>query len=140
MRSCDLKKLIVFASLRCKIAAISDYRRSSIQKSLGQTQFLVKATREELVDIIYQSLNRLNEQLPDGNQIQKSMDATLVGEGGGLDSLGLVNFIALIEEECANKYGTGVSLTDPPPHQDDRFANVGKFADFLFQRLNNSLL
>jgi acyl carrier protein len=100
----------------------------------------VKARREELIDIIYQSLNRLNEQLPDGNQIQKSMDATLVGEGGGLDSLGLVNFVALVEEECANKYGTAISLTDPAPQQDDRFANVGKFVDFLFQRLNNSLL
>src|SRR5437868_394336 len=33
VRSCDLKKLIVFASLRCKIAATSDYRKSSIQES-----------------------------------------------------------------------------------------------------------
>ena len=100
----------------------------------------MKARREELLDVIYQSLNRLNEQLPDGNQIQKSMYATLGGESGWLDSLGLVNFMALVEEECANKYGTAISLTDPSPHQDDRFANVGKFVDFLFQRLNNNLL
>ena len=140
MRSCDLKELIVFASLRYKITATSDYRRSFTPESLGQTEFLVNARREDLLGIIYQSLNRLNEQLPDGNQIQKSLDATLVGEGGGLDSLGLVNFVALVEEECANKYGTAFSLTDPSPHQDDRFANVGKFVDFLFQRLNNSLL
>ena len=100
----------------------------------------MKATREELLDTIYQCLDGLNEQLPNANQIQKSMDATLVGEGGGLDSLGLVNFVALVEEECARKYGTAVSVTDASPHEDDRFANVGKFVDFLFQRLNNSLL
>jgi acyl carrier protein len=48
----------------------------------------MKATKEELIDIIYQSLEEVNEQLPNEKQIQKSPDATLVGRTGGLDSLG----------------------------------------------------
>jgi acyl carrier protein len=100
----------------------------------------MKATREELLDIIYQCLDGLNEQLANGDQIQKSMEAPLVGGREGLDSLGLVNFVALVEEECARKYGIAVSLTDPSPQEDDRFANIGKFVDFLFQRLNDNLL
>ena len=40
----------------------------------------MKATREELLDIIYQCLDGLNEQLANGDQIQKSMEAPLVGE------------------------------------------------------------
>jgi len=100
----------------------------------------MKATREELLDIIYQSLDGLNEQLANTDQIQKSIDAPLVGEREGLDSLGLVNFVALVEEECARRYGIAISLTDSSPQEDDRFANVGKFVDFLSQRLNNNLL
>jgi acyl carrier protein len=102
--------------------------------------FSMKASKEELLDIIYQSLDELNEQLPDGDQIQKSPAAPLVGEGGRLDSLGFVNFVALVEEKCAHKYGIALSLTDISSHEDDHFGNLGKFADFLFQCLDNSSL
>ena len=98
----------------------------------------MKATKEELLDIIYQSLEEVNEQLPNGDQIQKSLDATLVGGVGGLDSLGFVNFVALVEEKCAHKYGVALSLTDTSSHEDDPFEDVGKFADSLFQRLNKT--
>src|SRR6266403_1904911 len=94
----------------------------------------MKPTKEELIDIIYQSLDEVNEQLPNGEQIQKSLDATLIGGVGGLDSLGFVNFVALVEEKCAHKYGITLSLTDTSSPEDDPFEDVGKFADSLFHR------
>jgi len=100
----------------------------------------MKPTKEELIDIIYQSLDEVNEQLPNGQQIQKSLDTTLIKGGGGLDSLGFVNFIALVEEKCAHKYGVALSLTGSSSHEDDPFEDVGKFADSLFQRLNKTSL
>jgi len=100
----------------------------------------MKPTKEELIDIIYQSLDEVNEQLPNGQQIQKSLDTTLIKGGGGLDSLGFVNFIALVEEKCAHKYGVALSLTGSSSHEDDSFEDVGKFADSLFQRLNKTSL
>ncbi|PYK45394.1 MAG: hypothetical protein DME46_04360 [Verrucomicrobia bacterium] len=96
----------------------------------------MKAKKEELLDIIYQSLDEVNEQLPNEARIQKSPDAALVGGDGGLDSLGVVNFVALVEEKCARKYGIALSLTDTPSEDDDALEDVGKFADFLFRRLN----
>ena len=98
----------------------------------------MKATKKELIDIIYQSLEEVNEQLPNEKQIQKSTDATLVGRTGGLDSLGFVNFIALVEEKCAHKYGIAVSLTETSSQEDGVLEDVGKFADSLFQRLNKT--
>jgi acyl carrier protein len=95
----------------------------------------MKPTKEGLLDIIYQSLEEVNEQLPNDQQIRKSPDATLVGQGGGLDSLGFVNFIALVEEECAHKYGITVSLMDGASDEDGTLGAVGSFADWLFQRL-----
>ena len=47
----------------------------------------MKPTKDELVDIIYQSLEEVNEQLPSDAQLRKSLDTTLVGRAGGLDSL-----------------------------------------------------
>jgi len=100
--------------------------------------FTMKPTKEELLDIIYQSLEEVNEQLPNGQQIQKSPDAALVGRAGGLDSLGFVNFLALVEEKCAHKYGIALSLTDTSSSEDDSFEDVGKFANSLFHRLNKT--
>ena len=101
--------------------------------------FSMKPIKEELIDIIYQSLEEVNEQLPNEAQIQKSPDATLVGQAGGLDSLGFVNFIALVEEKCAHKYGIAVSLMDASLHEDGAPEDVGRFADSLFQHLMKTL-
>ena len=99
----------------------------------------MKPTKEELLHIIYQSLEEVNEQLPNDAQIQKSPDATLVGRAGGLDSLGFVNFIALVEEKCAHKYGITVSLMDGASSEDTALENVRSFADSLFQRLSEAV-
>jgi hypothetical protein len=55
-----------------------------------------------------------------------------------LDSLGFVNFIALVEEKCAHKYGIAISLTETSSQEDGALEDVGKFADSLFQRLNKT--
>jgi acyl carrier protein len=100
--------------------------------------FTMKLTKEGLLDIIYQSLEEVNEQLPNDAQIQKSPDAPLVGRAGGLDSLGFVNFIALVEEKCAHRYGMSLSLMDTFSHDEDALDDVGSFADSLFQYLTKA--
>ena len=100
----------------------------------------MKPTKDELVDIIYKSLEEVNEQLPSDAQLRKSLDTTLVGRAGGLDSLGFVNFVALVEEKCANKYGISFTLVDRSSQENGALENVGKFADSLLQRLNETAL
>jgi acyl carrier protein len=98
----------------------------------------MKPTKDELLGIIYECLGEVNEQLPNDAQIQKSPDASLVGRAGGLDSLGFVNFIALVEEKCSHKYGISVSLMNGSSGEDATLENVGSFADCLFQRLTKA--
>ena len=98
----------------------------------------MKPTKEELIGIIYECLGEVNEQLPDDKQIQKSPDTILVGGAGRLDSLGFVNFIALVEEKCAHKYGISLSLVDTLSHEDDALEDVGRFADSLSQYLTKT--
>ena len=101
--------------------------------------FTMKLTKEGLLDIIYQSLDEVNEQLPSDQRIQKSPNTILVGGAGGLDSLGFVNFIALVEEKCAHKYGITVSLMEGSSSEDAALENVRSFADSLFQRLSEAV-
>jgi acyl carrier protein len=98
----------------------------------------MKPTEHDLIGIIYESLEEVNEQLPDDQRIQKSPDAILVGGAGGLDSLGFVNFIALVEEKCAHRYGITFSLTEAFLSKEDALENVGRFADSLFQYLTEA--
>ena len=99
----------------------------------------MKPTKEELLDIIYRSLEEVNEQLPNDQQVQKSPAVILVGRAGGFDSLGFVNFIALVEEKCAHKYGITVSLAEASSSEDAAFEDVERFADSLFQRLSEAI-
>ena len=99
----------------------------------------MKPPKEELLDMIYECLDEVNEQLPNDQHVQKSPDAILVGRAGGLDSLGFVNFIALVEEKCAHKYGITVSLTEASSSEDAALENVRSFADSLFQRLSEAV-
>jgi len=91
------------------------------------------------MDIIYECLGEVNEQLPSDQQIQKSPAANLVGRAEGLDSLGFVNFIALVEEKCAHKYGIAVSLSEASSSEDAALEDVERFADSLFQRLSAAI-
>jgi acyl carrier protein len=97
----------------------------------------MKPTKEELIEIVYQSLDEVNEQLPNDVQIQKSLDSSFVGRNGGLDSLGFVNFVALVEEKCAHRYGVTLSLADILSDDGYALEDVGKFADSLFQCLSD---
>jgi acyl carrier protein len=99
----------------------------------------MQPTKEELIGVIYESLDEVNEQLPSDQRIQKSPDTILVGRAGGLDSLGFVNFIALVEEKCAHKYGITVSLMEGSSSEDAALEDVRSFADSLFQRLSEAV-
>lgn len=99
----------------------------------------MKPTKNELIEIIYECLGEVNEQLPKHEQIRRSPNAILFGRDGGLDSLGFVNFIALVEEKCEHKYGITVSLMEVSSSEDVALEDVGTFADSLFQCLSKAI-
>jgi hypothetical protein len=45
--------------------------------------------------VMYDSIAEVNLQLPEHQRIEKSLTTILLGDGGRLDSLGLVNFIVI---------------------------------------------
>ena len=93
--------------------------------------------RDQILGILYQCIDELNEQLAPEQQLRKAAQTRLFGESGRLDSLGFVNFIALVEDECESCFRVALSLTENGAKQGDAspFETVGELADFIRQLL-----
>jgi len=68
---------------------------------------------EVMQDIVFPAIDERNRVFAqEGEPIKKAPDALIFGKGGPLDSLGLVNFILIVEEKIAEKTGVPVVLAD----------------------------
>jgi len=67
---------------------------------------------EKVIQAIFDAIDELNEQRPEGKQLEKSADTVLFGESGMLDSLGLVNLIVVVEQKLDEDFGVSVTLAD----------------------------
>jgi len=89
-------------------------------------------TRQQILDVIYESLDGLNEQLPDEKQMAKSPNTVLLGDDGGLDSLGFVNFIGLLEEGLESRLKCNPGLSGA----NDSFETVQNLVDLIFSKVS----
>lgn len=64
------------------------------------------------VAAVLAAIDEVNLQLPPGSRLAKSMEASLHGNGGPLDSLGLVNLLVATEERMAEAFRCHVTLAD----------------------------
>jgi acyl carrier protein len=69
----------------------------------------------DVLKVIYESISDLNVRLPAERQIDKSPASVLFGEGGRLDSLGLSNFIVIMEQKLYEFLEFRVDLTEDDP-------------------------
>src|SRR5262245_2277182 len=97
----------------------------------------MSVTKDQILGILYECIEEVNEQLAPEQQLQKTSQTSLLGDSGTLDSLGFVNFIALVEDKCEGCFRVALSLTDNGAgHEDGNpFETVGDLADFIRQLL-----
>jgi acyl carrier protein len=67
---------------------------------------------ERIAKAVYAAVDELNEQLPKGVQIDKSLDAPLYGSTGKLESLDFVTLIMEVEEKINAEFGTDITIAD----------------------------
>jgi hypothetical protein len=72
--------------------------------------------------LVYQAIDVVNQQLPPAKRLRKSPDTIIVGAGGSLDSLGVVNFVIALEEKVSDATGAAVQLLE-----DNMIADGGPF-------------
>lgn len=61
--------------------------------------------------IVFDAIDVVNRQLSASRRLKKAPETVIVGAGGALDSLGVVNFVLAVEEKAAAA-GTAVTLLD----------------------------
>ena len=66
-----------------------------------------------------------------------SADTVLLGEGGAVDSLGLVRLVMAVEQKIEDAFGVPVSLTDEKAmsQRNSPFRSVGALAEYAAQLL-----
>lgn len=89
----------------------------------------------QLRDAVFGAIDELNQLRPPAERIAKSLDTTLSGENGPLDSLGFVNFIVAVEQRLDSVFTSSVSLLDDEMLDPTagHFRTVGALIDYLEQ-------
>lgn len=65
---------------------------------------------DEALKAIGNAVEEINLSLPPDRKISADPDATLFGEGGQVDSLGLVNVVMAAEQHIGDLYGDDIVL------------------------------
>lgn len=68
--------------------------------------------REPALALIYRTIDIVNHQLPPDRRLARAAETVIVGAGGVLDSLGIVNFVVALEEHVGDALGRSVQLLD----------------------------
>jgi acyl carrier protein len=89
--------------------------------------------RQQIIEVIYRAIDDLNAAQPADAKIDKSPVSVLFGQGGKLDSLGLMTLILQVEQHAQESIGRSVSLTDERAMADSGavFRTVGTLADYI---------
>jgi acyl carrier protein len=94
-------------------------------------------TRTRIIDEIFRVVDTLNAQVEEPRRILKSPDTVLLGEGGCVDSLGLVNLLTGVEERIDEVFASTISLFDSAllSDEDGALSTIGSLADYIARHL-----
>ena len=87
---------------------------------------------------IYETMDKINRQLPVEQKLTKSKETILFGGSSTLDSLGLVNFIISTEQKIEEIFGVCLSLADEKAMSQlsSPFRNVNTLIAYILKLLN----
>ena len=93
---------------------------------------------ERISKAVYAAVDDLNQQLPNGVQIDKSLDAPLYGAAGKLESLDFVTLIMEVEEKINAEFGTDITIADENLLSKEKspFSTLGTLIEYLRELLN----
>jgi acyl carrier protein len=88
-----------------------------------------------LTSTIMNCISQLNKQLAVGDRLGSSPDTILMGEGGALDSLGLITLFVNIEQELQSKHGLYCPLLETATSEEnpDAMRTISKLLDWISQ-------
>ena len=93
-----------------------------------------------VLELIYQSVDEINNDDDQEKKLEKSPDTILLGAGSFLDSLGLVNFIVSVEQNINDSFDSTITLADERAmsQKQSPFSTVATLADYIEMRIKES--
>ncbi len=97
-------------------------------------------TSDDLLGIIYECATALNAQRAPEQRIALETTTVLVGDGGRLDSLGLVSLLVMIEEAVEEKMDGECALVDTVfnENSEDRIWTIADLVENISKELGVS--
>jgi len=91
------------------------------------------ASREQLIDLVYQVIRDINADLPLDRKLAESPDTALLGFGSFLDSLQLVCLLLSLERKIETEFDTKPALMEDVELLSEigPLNNVGSLSDYL---------
>ncbi|MGZ8844470.1 MAG: hypothetical protein ACXW18_12465 [Pyrinomonadaceae bacterium] len=95
------------------------------------------AEDDRIQKAVYAAVDELNQQLPGGVQVEKSLDAPLYGASGKLESLDFVTLIMEVEEKINAEFGTDITIADENLLSKEKspFSSLGTLIEYLDEML-----
>jgi acyl carrier protein len=92
---------------------------------------------ERISKAVFAAIDDLNEQLPAGVHVEKSLDAPLYGASGKLESLDFVTLIMEVEEKINAEFGTDITIADENLLSKEKspFSTLGTLIEYLQELL-----
>jgi len=92
----------------------------------------------DVLKILFDSIDELNLDLDSEEKILKDENTVVFGENSGLDSIGLVNFITIIEERLEEETGHFVTIADERAlsFEDSPFKTISTLRNYIEMLLN----
>lgn len=89
--------------------------------------------RVRVLEGVFKILTRLSEEMDLALEVSEEMP--LIGGDSGIDSVGFLNLISLVQEWLEEEYQIFVSVIAPDEHfeANGTFGSLGRFADYLVQ-------
>ena len=90
-------------------------------------------TDERITKAVFAAVDDLNEQLPTGVHVEKSLDAPLYGPSGKLESLDFVTLIMEVEEKINAEFDTDITIADENLLSKEKspFSTLGTLIEYL---------
>ncbi len=93
--------------------------------------------KKNITKLIFEIIDDINQQLPRKHNLKKSLDTSLFGPTGNLDSLGIVNLIVAVEQKIREVFGVRITLANERAmsQNDSPFETIGTLVDYIYSLL-----
>ena len=89
--------------------------------------------RADIEKLVFAAAEELNASLPEDRRIPVEAETRLIGEGGRLDSIGLVDLILSVEQKVGDAGGGAITIADEKAFSQKRspFLSLGTLTDYV---------